>query len=218
MRPLPENPYPGFFIDIEGLDGSGATTQVALIKETLKKEGCNVYTTKEPTDNVIGGMIRGALTGVYKLPPPALQLLFVADRIHHLSRQIIPILQNHNILITDRFLWSTIAFGSVNLNKNWLVELHHYCFIPDLSIFLRVSPKICVERIKADRFDFELFEEEKKMWKVWDTYEWLVKKFPNKILVIDGEQSQEKISSEIFKKIKNHPKFMRMYRNEISKQ
>lgn len=207
MKNLPQNPYPGFFIDIEGLDGSGATTQVVLLKDALKKDGISVFVTKEPTDNVIGGLIRGALTGVYKLPPAALQLLFVADRLHHLDRQIIPILQNHNILITDRFLWSTIAFGSVQLNKNWLIALHHYCFIPDLSIFLRVSPKTSIDRLKSDRFDFELFEEEKKMWKVWDTYEWLLKKFPDKILVIDGEQSQGKITSEILKKIKSHPKF-----------
>ena len=97
------NPYPGFFIDIEGLDGSGTSTQASLLKEGLREEGFKVFTTKEPTDNVIGGLIRGALTRVYKLPPAVLQLLFVADRLHHLDRQIVPILQNHNIFICDRF-------------------------------------------------------------------------------------------------------------------
>lgn len=203
------NPYPGFFIDIEGLDGSGSTTQAELLKKRLSKEGFDVYTTKEPTDNVIGGLIRGALSGVYKLPPAALQLLFVADRYHHLDRQIIPILQNHNVLISDRFLWSTIAFGSVDLSRKWLVALHQYCFIPDLSIFLRVSPKTCLSRIKKDRFDFELFEQEKKMWKVWDAYEWLVKEFPGQIVIVSGEDSVAEVAKKIFEQVENHPKIKR---------
>lgn len=204
------NPYPGFFIDIEGLDGSGATTQVNLLKDKIKSDKLNVFTTKEPTDNVIGGLIRGALTGVYRLPAPALQLLFVADRHHHLERQITPILQNHNILLTDRYLWSTIAFGSVDLSREWLIKLHYYCFLPDLSFFLRVSPKTSLARIKADRFDVELFEEEKKMWKVWDSYEWLVKKFPKEIKIIDAEQPSSKVAEEIFKEVERHPKYKLM--------
>ena len=116
------NPYPGFFVDIEGLDGSGASTQVRLVGERLLKEGLVAFTTKEPTDNVIGGLIRGALTGVYKLPPDSLQLLFVADRRHHLEREIIPILSNGNVLIADRFLWSTIAFGAIKLSRRWLLH------------------------------------------------------------------------------------------------
>lgn len=201
------NSYPGFFLDIEGLDGGGATTQVGLLEKTLRKRGINAYTTKEPTDNVIGGLIRGVLTGVYKLPAEALQLLFVADRSHHLARQIVPILQNHYLLITDRFCWSTIAFGSVNLSKQWLLGLHRYCLLPDLSIFLRVSPKVCLKRLKADRFDFELFEKEKTLQRVWETYEWLAKKFPESVRIIDGEKTPKKVASQIIRLVETHPKF-----------
>lgn len=204
------NPYPGFFLDIEGLDGCGATTQVDILEKTLRKRGINVYTTKEPTDNVVGGLIRGVLTGVYKLPAEALQLLFVADRSHHLARQIVPILKNHHLLITDRFCWSTIAFGSVNLSKQWLLELHHYCPLPDLSIFLRVSPKVCLKRLKADRFDFELFEKEKTMQRVWEAYEWLAKKFPESIKIIDGEKTPEAVAKDIWQLLKGQPKFCRL--------
>lgn len=204
------NPYPGFFIDIEGLDGSGASTQVESVREALLKDRLETYTTKEPTDNVIGGLIRGALTGVYKLPPDSLQLLFVADRRHHLEREIIPILNNGNVLIADRFLWSTIAFGAIGLSRRWLLQIHHYCFIPDLSIFLRVSPKICVRRIMNDRFDFELFEEENKLWRVWEGYEWLAKKFPREIKIIDGERKPRLILKEIIDLIQRHPKYKKL--------
>ncbi len=204
------HPYPGFFVDIEGLDGSGMSTQAGLLYKVLRKEGFDIFSTKEPTDNVIGGLIRGALTGIYSLPPAALQLLFVADRLHHLEREIAPILNSGGVLIADRFHWSTIAFGSVDLSRQWLLQLHRYCFLPDLSIFLRVSPKVCIERLKADRFDFELFEEESKLWKVWDTYEWLAKKFPENIFVVNGERKPGEVMKEILKYIKKSPKFKRL--------
>lgn len=205
---LKPHPYPGLFIDIEGLDGSGATTQATFLTQKFRDQKIEAFQTKEPTNNVIGGLIRGALTGVYKIPPPALQLLFVADRLHHLDREIIPILQNHSVVVTDRFLWSTIAFGSVETkNKRWLLELHRYCPLPDLTVFLRVPPKECVRRMKQDRFDFELFEEEHKLWKAWDTYEWLAKKFPDHIHVINGEPSPTLVFDSLWPLIQNHPKY-----------
>lgn len=201
------NPYPGFFVAIEGLDGSGISTQIKLIKKKLRVEDFSVFTTKEPTDNIIGGLIRGTLTGVYELNLAALQLLFVADRLHHLQREIIPILQNSKIIITDRYLWSTIAFGSVGLAKTWLVRLHRYCFLPDVSIFLRVPPRICLERLKTDRFDFELFEKEHSLWEAWEGYEWCAKKFPENIVVVDGQKKPAVIANEILEIIKKQPKF-----------
>lgn len=68
----------GKFIVIEGLDGSGSTSQSLSLVDYLKIRGIKAFVTKEPTDNVIGGLIRGALTGVYKLPETALQLHLVA--------------------------------------------------------------------------------------------------------------------------------------------
>lgn len=204
---LKVNPYSGLFVAIEGLDGSGVSTQVKLLAKGLRRDGFSVFATKEPTDNIVGGLIRGVLSGVYQLNPAALQLLFVADRLHHLQREIIPILTNSNIIIADRYLWSTIAFGSVGLSKSWLLRLHHYCFLPDLSVFLKVPPRICIKRLKADRFDFELFEEEQKLVRAWRGYERCAKKFPENIIIVDGQRKPMVISSEILKIIKKQPKF-----------
>ncbi len=199
--------YPGLFIAVESLDGGGASTQAGLLRKALQREGLKVYITKEPTNNIIGGLIRGALSGVHQLPPEALQLLFVADRSHHLQREIIPILNEEGVVISDRFLWSTVAFGSINLSRHWLLRLHHYCPLPDLSIFLRVSPRVCLERLKADRYDFELFEEENKLWRAWDTYEWLAKKFPKEIVIVNGEKKPRLVLKEILGYIKKQPKY-----------
>lgn len=189
----------GIFIVIEGLDGSGATTQGNLLVEYLRGKGFKVYLTKEPTDNVIGGLIRGGLTGVYNLPDTSLQLLFSADRGHHLARFIEPILKNGNVVVSDRYFWSTIAFGSVNLDKDWLLSLQKYFRIPDLTIILKVDPKECVKRISKDRYDFELFEEEKKLRKVWGTYSWLANKFPEKIKIVDGKGTIDKVFERVKK-------------------
>jgi len=187
----------GIFIVIEGLDGSGSTTQVELLTDFLKLNGIGAVQTKEPTDNVIGGLIRGALTGVYSLPPVSIQLLFSADRSHNLKRLIEPKIEEGYWVVSDRYMWSTIAFGSLDLDKNWLLDTQKYFVKPDLTIFLKVNPKKCVERITKNRYDIELFEEEQKLKKVWACYAWLAKKFPKQIKIIDGEGNKDEVFERI---------------------
>ena len=208
---LKQNIYPGLFIDIEGPDGCGASTQIALLKKWLVVKGVKVFNTKEPTDNVIGGLIRGALTRVYSLPLSALQLLFVADRIHHLHREVTPILKKkgRNVLLTDRYLWSTVAFGAVNLDRDWLIGLHRDCYLPDITIFLKVSPKVLANRLKNDRFDLQLFERVKTLKKVWQNYEWLAKKFRKDVFIVnvDGDPDPEKVFQDIMEILLKNKKF-----------
>lgn len=207
---MKKNPYPGLFVAIEGLDGSGLTTQTGLLTEALRGEGHPVFATKEPSDNIIGGLIRGSLTGVYKLPPSALQLLFVADRVHHLDLEVTPVLKNRSILVSDRYLWSTIAFGSQDIDRDWLLGLHRHVYLPDVTILLKVSPKTCIKRKAGDRFAFQLFEKEKKLARIWKTYEWLAKKYAKQIVILDGEQKPQEVLAEILNEIKKHPKFKRL--------
>ncbi|MCL5411248.1 MAG: dTMP kinase [Patescibacteria group bacterium] len=202
-----KNDFPGLFIDIEGLDGGGSSTQCSLVGDFFKSEGIKVFTTKEPTNNVIGGLIRGVLTNTLCLSSDALQLLYAADRAHHLNREIIPMLKSKNIVITDRYAWSSLAFGSIDLDGDWILGLNKNFICPDISIFVKVSPEICITRIKKDRFDVELFEEEKKLIKVWQTYEFLHQKFPQLIKVVNGERSKELVKKEIIDIVQKHPKY-----------
>lgn len=207
------NPNPGLFVDIEGLDGSGQTTQVRSITLKFRELGISTFDTKEPTGNIIGGLIRGILKGDHRmLPMDAFQFLFVADRRHHLQSEIIPILKNKHLLITDRYLWSSVAFGSIDLDREWLLSLHKYCFIPDITFFLQVRPRICLRRKKLDKFALEFFEKEKQLKKIWKTYKWLFEQFPRYIITINGEQTTEKVSEEIMSIIKKHPKFKNLKR------
>lgn len=191
----------GKFIVFEGLDGSGSSTQADMLAKYLREKGRQVFVTKEPTDNVIGGLIRGALSKIYVLPDEALQLLFAADRAHHLQRAIEPMLKSDAVVICDRYSWSSIAFGSISLDRQWLESLQQYFPSPDMVILLRVDPRECIKRISENRFDFELFEDLEKSHLVWKTYAWLARRNREFARVVDGEGKPEEVLPRVIKAI-----------------
>jgi len=201
---MQKNPYPGKFIAFEGLDGSGQSTQANLLYNWLNQRSQSfvlgrprAHLTKEPTNNIIGGLIRGQLTSDWKTRPECLQLLFSADRAHHLEKEIIPILKQGSPVITDRYAFSTIAYGASEIqDKNWLIEINKLFILPDLTLFIKVSPKTCLERIRKNRFHLELFEKEQSLTRVWQAYEELAHQFEN-IHIIDGERPIEDVFEEL---------------------
>ena len=164
-----KNPYPGKFIVFDGIDGSGMSTQTAKLADFLNEKNqklqfghTGVYLTKEPTSSLIGGLIKSQLTHDWKSSPECLQLLFSADRAYHLEKEIVPLLERGVIVICDRYFFSTLAYGSLEIKDfNWLLGLQKNFLMPDITFFLKVSPKICIERISKERFSVTLFEKEK---------------------------------------------------------
>lgn len=190
----------GKFIALEGLDGSGQSTQISLLTDKLKKQGHKVLLTKEPTNNIIGGLIRGQLTKDWQTGPECLQLLFAADRAHHLEREIIPALKEGYIVITDRYFFSTIAFGGIEVNMEWLQKLNEKFPVPDLSIFLQVPPEVCLQRMQQSRFQLELFEDKNKLQKVLENYGILAQQYPN-IKLINGNREISEVAQDIYKEV-----------------
>lgn len=199
-----KNKYPGKFIAIEGLDGSGTTSQVLRLSEYFYREKIPALFTQEPTNNVIGGVARGCLTGDLKIPSAAgLQLLFAADRANHLEKEIIPSLANGTNVITKRYFLSSIAYGSVLINdQDWLWKINDQFLMPDLTILLKISAKTRIERIGQAALELNLFSDEESLKKVWQTYESISKKYPN-ILIIDAEKSEEEVAEEIKRAVLN---------------
>ena len=186
------------FIVFEGLDGSGSTTQAKLLAERLEKSGRATLLTKEPTDHSpIGKMIREILQHKWSTSAEGLQLLFCADRAEHLKNTIEPALNNHQIVICDRYFLSTLAYGGMNVDIHWLKELNKFFIQPDLTFLLQLSPEKCLERIAGRGSDFELFEKKEKLEKIWSNYTHLAGEFPNTIL-LDADRSIDEISSEIW--------------------
>jgi len=194
-----KNPYKGKFIVFEGLDGSGTTTQANLLFEYFKKQGKKVYLTGEPTRSLIGGLIEGQISGDWKSSPGCLQLLFTADRAYHLEKGIISLLKKGITVICTRYILSTLAYGSIDIkDTQWLINLNKKFIWPDITFLLKVSPKICIQRIKKERFHKELFEKEEKLKKVYKNYLKFAKKFKN-IYIIDGEKPIKEVGEEIKK-------------------
>jgi len=201
-----KNPHPGKFIVFDGLDGSGMSTQAVKLAEFLNEKKqklrfghTGVYLTKEPTSSLIGGLIKSQLTHDWKSSPECLQLLFSADRAFHLEKEIIPLLEKGVIVISDRYFFSTLSFGNSAIKDlNWLLNLQKKFLLPDITFFLKVSPKICIERIKKERFEITLFEKEEVLKNVWKNYERLAKKFKN-VYVINSERPIDKIAKDIQK-------------------
>ncbi|MDD2731598.1 MAG: dTMP kinase [Candidatus Pacebacteria bacterium] len=195
-----KNPYKGKFMAVEGLDGSGQTTQVVLIKDFLIENGFRVITTKEPTLNSESGLrIRKVLDEKMKISPDELQRLFAQDRKEHLEKLIIPNLEKGSFVVSDRYFFSSFAYGSSeDISLDSLIELNNDFLIPDLTIILKVRPEVCISRIEKRGTAKTLFEKTSKLAKVWKTYEIMPKRFEN-VIIIDGERP----ISEVFNEIKN---------------
>jgi len=187
----------GLFIVFEGPDGSGQSTQSNLLVEWFEKRNVKVYLTKEPTNSLIGGIIRSILKAEWKVNMKTLQLLFSADRAHHLNREIIPFLEKGINVISDRYLLSTLAFGALEENLDWLKQINTKFPEPDLTFILNVPGQVCAERIAKNRFGFEIFETADKLERIRKKY--LDLKFYHKNThVIKGDHRKpEEIHKEI---------------------
>jgi len=200
-----QNPYTGKLIVMEGLDGSGQSTQAGLSRDFLIKKGYQVILTKEPTLNSEAGKkVRQILDKKEKISPQELQALFVQDRKEHLEGVIIPALKEGKIVISDRYFFSSFAYGTASgLDLGWLIEINNDFLLPDITFFLKVSPEICLKRVDVRNKNKErtLFEEKEKLAKVWQVYQNLPNRFDN-ISVINGEKSIEEVAEFVKKIIK----------------
>jgi len=200
-----KNPNKSLFIVFEGLDGSGCSTQADLVSGWLREKGYKAMATKEPTPNIIGGLIRGQLTHDWRTGMECLQLLFAADRAFHLEKDIVPTLRQGKIVVSDRYFFSTVAYGSSEVDRKWLLEINDQFMLPDLTFLLKVSPRVCIKRTKERSIGVELFGEEEKLKDVWDTYEYLGKKFP-RVYIIDGERTRGGVLRDVIEIVKRRLK------------
>lgn len=192
----------GIFIAMEGVDGSGISTQSAVLQRWLQaEEQAKVLLTKEPSDGPVGNLARQALTGrLQGIAPETLALLFAGDRVDHIRQQINPALENGHHVICDRYLLSSLAYQGLDLDRHWIEEINSQIIRPDLTIFIRVAPATSLQRIRANRFQIDLYERESTLQKVLANYDQLLaesRKRGEQVVEIDGEQTPELVSKAI---------------------
>ena len=164
----------GKFIVLEGIDGCGKTTQINELYKWLPKSGLinknrTLIKTREPGGSILGREIRDMILNNNKSNSPSILtelLLYSADRAEHISKVILPALQNGNWIISDRFSGSTLAYQgygreiSIDIIKK-LEDIVCQNIKPDLTIFLEISPEESILRRKnkvADRIESEGLE------------------------------------------------------------
>ncbi|MCK5691054.1 dTMP kinase [Myxococcota bacterium] len=184
----------GLLIALEGIDGSGTTTQVALLADWLRDKGHTVHTTAEPSTLPIGKLIRQILRGEEAINKKSLALLFAADRLDHIEREITPKLDAGTIVITDRFILSSLAYQGLDNPGDWIRQLNKYSVSPDISILLRISAKTSAKRRAVRGEAAEIFDADKTQEKLVDAYD---EAFENNALgpvaIVDGEGPRDTV-------------------------
>lgn len=166
----------GIFIVVEGLDGSGGTTQTALLQSWMQQTGRwdEVITTREPSKGPVGVFLRSALqvTGsAAQLGDAVLPFLFAGDRRDHLDRTVIPALQRCAAVISDRYYHSSLAYQSLSVGLARVARLNDGFRQPDLTLYLDLSPEACLERIQARGGELERFETLDRLRTIYEAYE-----------------------------------------------
>ena len=200
----------GYFISFEGIDGSGKSTQIHKLAEFLEILDYDIVITREPGGSVGGEEIRNLLLqgNVDRWSAETEILLFTAARRDHLERVILPALEKGKIVICDRFTDSTRVYqGMRGHNLRNLVDTLNekvINFDPDLTIVIDINPEISLKRAKSRKTIEERFEDfgvnlQIKMRKGFIE---LAKEFSNRIAVVNGQQSIDKLAQEICSLVK----------------
>jgi dTMP kinase len=197
------------FIALEGIDGSGKSSQVKLLAEKLEKAGHKVYATFEPTDGTIGTMVRNILKGTIIADNRTIAALFLADRLDHLLNEtngVVKKLSEGYTVITDRYYFSSYAYHGTHMDMGWVIDSNKMCaqiLRPDINIFIDVPPEVCMKRIQENRKTTELYETLDNLNKVRGKYLEAFELLRNeeKIVVIDGNRTIEAISTDVLAQI-----------------
>lgn len=193
----------GKFIVMEGLDGSGKTTQIGLLASHLKSRGHRVHLTAEPTVSTTGGMLRDALGGVTQKTACELAAMFVLDRIFHNVNPVSGIekmLAEGYDVICDRYYYSSLAYQGSMTDFEWVKNMNIGCpeiRQPDLCIFLDLDPELCMQRIGADRTTTEIFEKKETLARVRERYMQIFGSLEDRVAVIDTAPDIETVGRAV---------------------
>lgn len=206
----------GHFIVIEGIDGSGTTTQCAMLAERLRHRGLPAHATREPSDGPVGVLIRQILTGRIVTPGShgvrapswaTMAALFAADRLDHLEAEIIPNLADGVTVVCDRYDHSSVAYQTVSSGggaevSSWVLELNRRARRPTLTLVLDVDAEVAARRRGARSGGPELYEVSEMQVELAKFYLKIDEIFPDdRIVHIDANRDLDGVADAVWDEI-----------------
>lgn len=197
----------GIFITFEGTEGSGKTTVIEKIEQTLLKMNYPVIKTREPGGSKIAEEIRNIILDVENvhMDPATEALLYAASRRQHLVEKVLPYLEKGYIVLSDRYIDSSLAYQGYarELGIDEIYQINQFAthgLLPDLTIYIDVKPEVGLTRIhhnhrEENRLDLEKVDFHQK---VYQGYQIIAHRFPERFRVIDGENDREKVYQDAF--------------------
>lgn len=202
---LKKHNFPGTFIAIEGIDGSGKTTLTKNVVEKLNQEGVKAVYTKEPTQGVIGELIRKILNFELNIPPISLQYLFCADRAVH-QKPIENYLNEGYVVVSDRYFWSAVAYGIADMGGSQdfyltafsILSFYNRFLNPDHTFFLGANIDEAAKRIAQSHKHREIYDDREKLERIDIAYRKLIERFKDEFTIIDANRPFGEVSRELF--------------------
>lgn len=201
----------GVFVVLEGIDGSGTTTQADLYARYLREKKRLVHVTREPSGGPVGSLLRLILTRRVTLPSGAhaatMALLFAADRLDHLEAEVRPLLRDGYVVLSDRYDLSSILYQAVTAGVDpapdsdvvaWIRTLNRDARRPDATVVVDVPPEVAEARRRARGGSVELFEEADLQARLARAYLRAEDVVPgDRVLHVDGTKSVEAVHEAI---------------------
>ena len=196
------NKQRGRLIAFEGIDGTGKSTQIAMLAEVLRRDGLAVVATREPTDGVYGQRIRQLYQARDSVSRQDELDLFLADRREHVTSLIAPGLAAGKVILTDRYYFSTAAYqGVVGFDPEAIIRLNEeFAPVPDLVILIELSPAQAVMRIQRYRQEsLNHFEQQEGLQQVARIFNGLHREY---ITRVDGSQAVDLVHAQIVAQVR----------------
>lgn len=190
----------GKLIILEGMDGSGTTTQSKMLVSYLEKMGHRVSASAEPTKSPLGQEIRKWLAKPLEQEPHLLAMLalcFAADRMHHVHFGLAPDLKTHDFVIVDRYVLSSLVYQGLHLPLSFVKEINHFALKPDLTLVLQVPAQLAYDRIVARSGNKDFYESKPLLERLEKRYLELAEQDPEHTVILDGTGSKEQVHQRL---------------------
>ena len=192
----------GRLIVLEGIDGSGTTTQTERLVEHLRRRGRTAVSTREPSAGPVGRLLREVLLGHHRisrdvsLDGRTMALLFAADRFDHLQREVEPILAAGNDVVSDRYLMSSLAYQAEEADREWVALLARGVRPPDLTILLDIPIEVAARRRLLAGRPEERYDAHSYLGRVADNYRRLARADASAV-ILDGSAAREDVAAAV---------------------